>query len=57
MCYYYGAAESRPSPMNYKATDLPGNMCSHVTLAFMSINTETFELQTVINSYINDTGT
>lgn len=56
VCYYYGEAMARPSPMNYKVSDIPGHMCSHVTLAFVTINSETFELESSMSTYINSTG-
>ncbi|CAN8021835.1 unnamed protein product [Ixodes persulcatus] len=56
VCYYYGAAQMRPSPMNYAASNIPGHLCSHVTLAFVTVSTETFEIQSAISSYMNNTG-
>lgn len=56
VCYYYGEAMSRPSPMDYRVSDIPGHMCTHVTLAFVTINSETFEMESTMSTYVNNTG-
>ncbi|XP_077555616.1 endochitinase-like isoform X2 [Haemaphysalis longicornis] len=39
VCYYeYKGADLRPHPMDYKMRDVPGDLCSHVNLAFIELN-------------------
>ncbi|KAL3220000.1 hypothetical protein MRX96_005741 [Rhipicephalus microplus] len=56
VCYYYGEAMSRPSPMNYRVSDIPGHLCNYVTLAFVTMNSETFEIESSMSAYLNNTG-
>ncbi|KAH7965577.1 hypothetical protein HPB49_008765 [Dermacentor silvarum] len=48
VCYYYGWASRRPSPMNYQVEDVPLDMCTFVVLAFAGIDNQTFELKSMI---------
>lgn len=54
VCYYYGWASQRPSPMNYRVEDVPLDMCTFVVLAFAGINETTFELESMIPEYQED---
>lgn len=54
VCYYYGWASRRPSPMNYQVEDVPLDMCTFVVLAFAGIDDKTFELKSMIPEYQED---
>lgn len=54
VCYYYGWASRRPSPVNYQLEDVPMDMCTYVVLAFVGIDEQTFELKSVIPEYVED---
>ncbi|KAK8784848.1 hypothetical protein V5799_008785 [Amblyomma americanum] len=38
VCYYEKGQAFRPTPMNYDMENVPGNLCSHVNLAYMELN-------------------
>ncbi|XP_064455066.1 uncharacterized protein LOC135366324 [Ornithodoros turicata] len=54
VCYYYGWAIARPTPMNYKMENVPLDMCTYVVLAFAGINRKTWELKSIIPTYRRD---
>lgn len=54
VCYYYGWAISRPSPMNYRVEDVPLDMCTYVVLAFVGIDRRTWGLKSIIPTYKRD---
>lgn len=45
VCYYEKGQAFRPSPMNYEMRDVPGNLCSHVNLAYMELNDTTWTIK------------
>lgn len=55
VCYYYGWASARPSPMNYNIRDIPGELCTHVNLAYVGIDEERQDIKSIVPSYANST--
>ncbi|KAH7961118.1 hypothetical protein HPB52_002989 [Rhipicephalus sanguineus] len=44
VCYYEKGQALRPFPMNYDIDDVPGHLCSHVNLAYITLNHTTYTI-------------
>ncbi|XP_064455065.1 uncharacterized protein LOC135366323 [Ornithodoros turicata] len=55
VCYYNGLATKRWSPMNYNIEDIPGDLCTHVNLAYVGIDQDKSDIKSLIPSYRNIT--
>ncbi|XP_064455910.1 endochitinase-like [Ornithodoros turicata] len=55
VCYYSGWATTRASPMNYNVEDIPGDLCTHVILAYVGADGEQNDIKSIIPSYANNT--
>lgn len=54
VCYYTGVAADRYSPMNYRIRDIPGDLCTHVTLNYAGIDKEKLGVKDLIPAYTNN---
>ncbi|XP_064455676.1 endochitinase-like [Ornithodoros turicata] len=55
VCYYSGWATTRASPMNYNIEDIPGDLCTHVNLAYVGVDDDQNDIKSIIPSYANNT--
>ncbi|XP_064455896.1 endochitinase-like isoform X2 [Ornithodoros turicata] len=56
VCYYDGWAPTRKSPMNYNIEDIPGDMCTHVNLAYVGIDQDKSDIKSLIPAYKDNPG-